>query len=193
MSIENERKYIISLKPAFIPTLKNLLKGEIYFLSQGYLENARVRSISKFNGSLDSLDDLSLSSPNWTDKEYFFTWKQKRVKEPGLIEIETEIVPSDFNELFEQSSNRISKYRAKLEGFGVTWDIDFLFQDNLSEHYITIAEAEMPEGWDVPSILPDFIKSHLIYLVPREDDYRWTNKKLSDVPYVRRMLNEVKK
>jgi CYTH domain-containing protein len=192
MAIENERKYILSLKTSFIPTLKNLLNATIYKLEQGYIENARVRSISRYNGSIDSLDDLS-STQNWTDNEYFFTWKQKRIKEPSLIEIETTIVPTDFNELFEQCSNKITKYRAKLDGFGVTWDIDFLFQKDISDHYITIAEAEMPEGWDVPSVLPDFVKTHLIYLVPREDDYRWTNKKLSDVPYVRRMLNEVKK
>ena len=88
------------------------------------------------------------------------------------------------------SNKLISKQRIKIKGFGVTWDVDFIFYggDIADSHYLTIAEVEMPEGVDEPSVIPNFVRDNLLYLVPRSQDHKWVNPKLTDPEKVRKML-----
>ena len=182
MSIENERKYILSLTPRDITSLGDNYGGVHQYIRQAYIGDVRIRTIVDFG-----------EQETWN---YIFTWKKRRA-DGSRIEIETNISAKDFNELWKMADRFISKRRVKIKGYGVDWDIDFLFSDDYnpgshipSSCYLTIAEVEMPEGMDEPEIIPKFIKDSLLYLVPRDKDEIWTNQHLSNPEIVKKMLSD---
>lgn len=175
MPIENERKYILSLAPDHIDDLVNEYDGIQQDIRQAYINGARIRATATHgvHGEL-----------------YIFAWKKRRA-DGSRIEIETELSTNDFNELWEMSGKVITKQRIKIKGYGNTWDVDFLFSGGTynGSHYLTIAEVEMPEGVDIPSDLPNFVKDNLLYLVPRSEDHKWTNPHLTDPAEVKQLLD----
>ena len=178
MAIENERKYILSLVPDDIDRLIEDYAGKEQYISQAYIGDARIRCKSENNFI-----------------KFYFTWKKRR-KDSSRIEIETEITEHDFEELWKLATIFISKIRIKIVGYGVVWDVDFLFvcdcEDSpYREHYLTIAEVEMPEKMNEPKFLPDFVKESLIYEVPRKEENRWSNQKLANIENVKKMLSEI--
>ena len=126
------------------------------------------------------------------EEKFTFTWKKRRI-DGSRLEIETNISVDDFNELWKIADRVITKERIKMSGYGVTWDIDFLYSgtDINDSHYLTIAEVEMPEGMDHPCAIPNFVKNNLLYLVPRDEDKQWVNPKLTDPQVVQKMLEYV--
>lgn len=175
MPIENERKYILSLTPEHINGLICDYGGIHQHIRQAYVDGARIRGVEYRGGP--------------PGEEYSFTWKKRRA-DGSRLEIETELSQEDFDELWQVANKVITKDRIKIKGYGVTWDIDFLFSGEyiFNSHYLTIAEVEMPEGTDLPNVTPDFIKDSLLYLVPRNQDHKWVNPNLTDPEKVRRML-----
>ena len=180
--IENERKYIIDISYKDALTACNNYIGVVYDIQQAYVKDGRIRKIQKIR-------------PDFDRPEYIFTWKVRR-SDWSMIEIETPISQRDFQELWNMAKITILKRRIKIFYCGVTWDIDFLEKYDISKetggmHYLTIAEAEMPEGWDEPTELPDFVKDNLLWLVPRDKDKDWSNKNLSNPVKVKQMLANV--
>lgn len=181
MAIENERKYILDMSIKQIEWLCQNYGGEKQSILQAYINDGRIRKI--YNQD--------------TKPQHIFTWKTRR-PDGSMIEIETDISKQDFKELWEISTNTIIKNRIKIIDGDVTWDVDFLIKYDITDeddgkHYLTIAEAEMPEGWDVPDVLPDFVNDNLLFLVPRDKDREWTNKNLSDSKKVKQMLKKTLK
>jgi len=172
MAIENERKYIIDMELIDIDSITFDYDGEHYMVTQSYVDDGRIRKTENIDGSID----------------YIFTWK-KRKDNGSCIEIETIITIDDYIGLLAVSTNTITKYRIKMIHDGLDWDIDFLFKDNGKyDHYLTIAEVEMPEDQEIPENLPYFVSRNLIYLIPRNLDDLWTNKKLSDIDYTKQLI-----
>lgn len=179
MPIENERKYIIDLGCDQIDWLCKEHNGVLYNIQQAYVNAGRIRLIQQ-TGEFP---------------RFVFTWKARR-SDMAMMEIETDISETDFDELWDMAKVSILKQRVKIFDGIVTWDIDFLkVYDGINEdgkdHYITIAEVEMPVGLDVPVYVPSFVEDNLLYLVPRDEDHKWTNKKLSDPDKVRQMLSNI--
>ena len=184
MPIENERKYIIDLHRNDAETILRDYNGKWYRIEQAYINDGRIRKITQFN-----------SETGQQETEYMFTWKKRR-PDMSLIEIETSISKNDFVELWNMADIIVSKLRVKISGYGVTWDVDFLEKYDIStktfsNHYLTIAEVEMPEDWDEPNVLPSFVTDNLLWLVPRDKDTKWSNRNLSDPVKVKKMLDKV--
>lgn len=176
MAIENERKYILSLTPDDIDMLVDDYGGKEQYIQQAYIGDARIRS--KIEGDL---------------VKFFFTWKKRR-KDSSQIEIETEITERDFMELWDFATTFVYKVRIKVYGYGVVWDVDFLFSDTgYNDHYLTVAEVEMPENMNEPKFLPDFVKNNLVYEVPRKEEAKWSNQQLADKEKVQKMVKKVSK
>jgi CYTH domain-containing protein len=176
--IENERKYILSLEFDDVKKLVDY-NGIGSHIVQHYIDGGRIRSIEWVHNRDYNID-------------YVFTWKSARRPDGSRIEIETMISENDFKELSKTPNSTIKKTRIKINGYGVTWDVDFLYKGTINKkHYLTIAEVELPDGVSEPKILPDFVKDNLIYLVPTNDENKWSNFKLSDPKIVKSMLLDV--
>jgi len=174
MSVENERKYLLSLTPDYIDRLvEDYDDSKLRTINQAYVDGARIRSID---------------TPWGGRTEYKFTWKSRR-PDGSRIEIERVLSKKEFTDLWSRSKNMITKQRVSISIDKILWDVDFLYKDDIDEdHYLTIAESEMPEGWDEPDDLPDFVRQNLLYLVPRYKDDLWTNPYLTDPAQVLKML-----
>lgn len=172
MPIENERKYILTLGLDDIDKLADDYYGDILYIQQAYIKDGRIRKITKHINQ---------------DVSYIFTWKARR-PDNSRVEIEKKISQDDFDDLWDLAEAFITKTRVKIKGFGMTWDVDFLVQGN--DHYITVAEVEMPEGLVEPKVLPPFVKDNLVYAIPLDKDRDWTNPKLTDPEKVAEMLKE---
>lgn len=172
MPIENERKYIIDLDCDKIEWLCEKYNGILYNVQQAYINSGRIRLIQQHNHM----------------PRFMFTWKVRR-PDMSMIEIETDISEVDFDELWNMAETVIIKQRVKIIDNIVTWDIDFL-KDIDGNHYLTIAEVEMPTGLNEPLELPKFVEDNLLYLVPRDQDNIWTNRNLSNPFGVKQMLEK---
>lgn len=173
MPVENERKYLLSLTPDHIDNLVRDRDGVLRIIKQAYVDGARIRSID---------------TPWGGRTKYVFTWKSRR-PDGSRLEIEKVLSKKDFVDLWSRSKNIITKHRVSIRIGDIVWDVDFLYKDYIEkDHYLTIAESEMPEGCDVPNNLPDFVRQNLLYLVPRYKDDLWTNPHLTNPETVRKML-----
>lgn len=158
---ENERKFVLT--PTFSASALKQGWTEIP-IRQGYIEQPRLRQ----EGS-----------------KFLFTFKHM-AQDGKLVEIETDITEADFNRLWPDCKDLVHKTRFEKEFGDETWMVDFL-KDESSETYFIMAEAEMPEGRDMPNSMPDEIKNDIIYVVERNDE-RFTNKNLSDKSHAQAML-----
>ncbi len=170
MPVENERKYV--LKTTDIRDVYVSLRGWSYTemtISQGYLDDrTRLRKIE--------FDETVL---------FFFTFKLKVGDD--LIEIETEILESDFDALWSVAQRRIKKTRIVVP-FVEKWEID-VFYDSDDSVYLIMAEIEFADAKQIePTEIPPFIADNLLYEVPREGDDRFFNSKLGDPEAVRALL-----
>ena len=67
--------------------------------------------------------------------------------------------------------------------------VDFL-RDEEGRVYFVMAEVEMPRFQALPEHIPEEIVGHILHSVAA-DDNRFTNKKLSDRDYARKMLAKI--
>ena len=165
MPVENERKYV--LPPDFDSAgLKGWARFEI---RQAYLDDGpRIR---QFGG------------------EYLFTYKKWVPDARELVEIETALSREDFDLLWPLCIERVRKTRHVMETADGEWVVDFL-RDDAGEVYFVLAEVELPRGKAVPDGIPEALRDRILYAVAA-DDNRFTNKKLSDRDYARRLLEKV--
>lgn len=114
--------------------------------------------------------------------KHVFTTKQR--VDDKVIEIEKKISEADYSALHKTSTGRLTKIRYVVDG----WEIDF-FKNGL-ETYFVMAEIELADGALQPDRLHPFVNEYLLYAVPKEDG-RFSSKKLSDVGYAKKLLEEV--
>ena len=165
MPIENERKYVL---PANFDAGR--LKGWTrYDIRQAYLDDGpRIRQ---------------------KNDAYIFTYKRWIPEVKELVEIETAISRDDFDLLWSQRGEALEKTRFEKVIGDSEWVVDFL-RDPSGDVYFVLAEAELPRYQAQPDSLPEEISSSILHAVAAEDN-RFTNKKLSDVDYARRLFEKV--
>jgi hypothetical protein len=119
-------------------------------------------------------------------KKYWYVMTVKtRVKADRVVEIEKSISEEDFDEMRSQASGWVTKTRYVVG----LWEIDF-FKNEKDETYFIMAEIELPDGVKKPSKVPALVTENLLYEVPIED-VRFSSKKLSDIDYARKLLDEI--
>lgn len=163
--IENERKFVLDIDEDFF--INHFYTQHI--IKQGYLSSeCRIRSY---------------------DESYIFTYK--KLVEDELIEIETEITKDDFDKLWTQTKNQLSKTRYTEMSYGDNkWEIDFFKNDGYT--YFVMAECEIYNGDIEPNRFPIDIKKHTIHVVERFDE-RFTSHSLCDIDHAKGLLNEIKR
>jgi len=177
MPVENERKYVLSVKdPNAFGRQLLTLGGHSRHLRQGYLHtgaqsSARIRDVSN-------------------DAEHLPKFTYKHLINGEIVEIENDITPEDFEKLWTKVESRIDKIRVVVPHDDLVWEVDF-FLDEQVQTYLVMAEVELDEGVELPYSVPSFISDNLLYLVPR-DDPRFFNTRLSDADKVRKLVKSVK-
>lgn len=171
MATEHEFKFVLSLKTeehfGFPP----------FRIWQGYFpgHNTRIRRVVMHN------------TISW--------WLTFKYRAGGRqIEIECKVDPRDGEDLWEVCEGKIKKDRYAWGSLSQKWSVDFLREQGTGEVYFCLAEVELPESSPPPSpeMIPEIIRPFILYEVPLTDD-RFSNKKLGDVEYARKLYNSVEK
>src|ERR1035437_8410232 len=186
MAIENEIKIVLQGKEKY-DELETLLSS-IYGwedINQAYFDsNNRIRKSSFKNGR----------------EEHVFAFKE-RLPNGRTVEIESNISESEFDDLWEFTSERLSKRRCSVfckkedrkteEWLNVhRWDIDFPRWPS-GNKYFAVAEVEMLSDMERPKHILSVLKPYVIHEVPRNDN-RFSAKKLSDEKHARKLAKELK-
>ncbi|MFD2206433.1 hypothetical protein [Kiloniella antarctica] len=168
MPIENEYKFCLHDPKG---ELEKILLASDHFrasIKQGYIrKGSRIRE--------------------WHDHQtnslrYIYTYKHR--VEDDVIEVETDISKEDFERLWSVRERDIEKNRFKFVVDGLTWDVDFL--KNQDKTYFVIAEVELHEDErDVPEP-PAIIRDYVLGGTGRHDK-TLSNKRLSNVDYALRV------
>lgn len=171
MPTENEYKYVISLDFAQKPVSWEKKQ----FIKQGYLAfskgmTTRIRRI-----------EVEGKKPKW-----FLTFKQK--VGDRVVEIENRIDKRDGVDLWEVCVGKLKKVRHICDDKGIKWEVDFFYKG--THLYFILAEVELPEGAPPPETLPEVFADHVVYEV-RQDDERFSNKRLGDVDYATQMYRDI--
>lgn len=173
MPIENELKFVLN-KGIIQELINSNFRNEK--ISQGYL-------VIGENFSLRIRETIGLN-----ETQYFLTYKH--FLKNRLIELENKIVESEQEiiDLWEVCKNKLTKKRYSFERDGNLWSID-LFYDANEAVYFVLMEVEFsdPNQKD-PGEIP--FSEYLLFSVPRNDD-RFSNTKLSDVEYAKRLYFEL--
>lgn len=175
MSIEFEYKYMLSLN--ILKDLELIPFKETYQIRQGYLPSdnfsntIRVRSLKKDK-----------------QEKWVLTFKQKIPNTFKVIELEQELDKSDAMILWKMCDRKLKKIRLELEHNGLLWELDLL--KNGKKIYFAQLEIELEFGSKPPEI-PDCFSKHILYKVPLTDE-RFSNKKLSDVDYAKKLYKNFK-
>jgi CYTH domain-containing protein len=190
MPIENERKYVLLPKSdiGYMTDLELLGTTTVDKIYQAYLPgNARIRKIvNKYAyGYLDP------ETQEYVPADSVMKFTYKLATHGGLVEIETDLSQSDFDNLFPIAQRKIVKTRITVPEGDLNWEVDFFHDEYNNNLYLIMAEVELPEGVDAPSTIPSFITDHLLYAVER-NDRRFDNANLSDADGVRATIAHIK-
>ena len=171
MPVENERKFVLKM----VSGLENEMRRaahKVYLIEQGYLVNNKGLTVR-------------IRRQQSRKKAWHVMTVKTRVSDERIIEIEKKISEMDYREMVPHAGGWVHKIRYVIGD----WEVDFF--KNVRETYFVMAEIEMPDGVDSPESIPDFVADHLLFTVPR-DDCRFSSKKISDVDYAQKLLEEVK-
>ncbi len=173
MPIENERKFVLDDDGKLEARLAQLPGVTRSLLSQAYLDapGLRIRSVE-------------------TDgrRAHIFTYKREIAGQ--VVEIETDIVASDFDRLWTQRRESLRKTRYSWPDGRFHWDVDF-FKTEDGRTYFAMAEVEMPENDTAPPPLSARLTSHFLADVPHRDP-RFTSKRLSDAAFAEKLLTDIR-
>lgn len=170
MPIENEFKYVLR----YDHDLPEATGAYASIIQQGYLSpEVRIRMIEV------------PGVKNGNNRVGFFTFK--RNTPDGLVEIETELDPRDFDRLWPSTHNRLEKVRFSFSEGSVKWDVDLFGAHD--DPYFALAEAEVPEGEPEPAIC-ERLAGWLIKPVGKDPDF--TSYKLSDETYARNLMTSLR-
>jgi hypothetical protein len=123
------------------------------------------------------------------DSDYLFTYKKWVPQAGELVEIETAISHEDFELLWPLCVESLRKTRYVRSIDDAEWVVDFL-QDASCETYFVLAEVEMPRFAKAPDSIPPEIRDSIVHSVAA-DDNGFTNKKLSDPDYARKLYDRI--
>ncbi|MEH6630718.1 MAG: hypothetical protein V7776_07825 [Halopseudomonas aestusnigri] len=168
MPIENEYKFCLHDPEG---KLEKALLASDHFragIKQGYIrKGSRIRE----------WHDLQTNA-----LRYIYTYKHR--VEDDVIEVETEISQEDFNKLWSVRERDVQKMRFKFSIDDLTWDVDFL--KNQNQTYFVIAEVELLEHERNVPEPPALIKDYVLGGTGRHDK-TLSNKRLSNVDYALRV------
>lgn len=174
MPTENERKFVLRNDRELERRLAQAPGVTRSLIVQAYLDSLGVRIRAIDTGG---------------HVRRIFTFK--RPVEGQVVEIETELVPADFNRLWKLRRETLQKVRYSWPDGRFHWDVDFFkTQDGCT--YFAMAEVEMPEHEKVPPPLPPSLKPYLLMQAP-DGDPNYTSKRLSDPAHAERLLWEITK
>jgi hypothetical protein len=106
-----------------------------------------------------------------------------------VIEIEKRLDERDGMELWACCVGKLKKDRYVFNGgHGIMWELDLLKHDG--NIYFMLAEVELAEGMPRPKVVPEFMKNHIAFEVPLDDD-RFSNKRLGDLTYAKELYSQV--
>lgn len=174
MPIENERKFVLFDEDGDLETQLASAPVARFVLRQAYLDasGVRIRAIEK--GGI---------------VRHVFTYK--RPVNGQMVEIETDILPIDFERLWTLRRETLSKVRYSWNEGPFHWDVDFFKTDD-GMTYFALAEVEMPEDETVPPPPPDRLKRYVFGLVPPGDP-RFTSKRLADRNHAERLMADIRR
>lgn len=173
MPIENERKFVLNDDGELEARLGAAPGVARSLLQQAYLDSAgvRIRAIEGGDGT-----------------SHVFTYKC--TVDGQVVEIETAISARDFERLWSQRQQSLTKVRYSWPDGAFHWDVDFFKCDDGST-YFAQAEVEMPEGETEPPPLPPLLAAHLLATVPAGDS-RFASKYLTDQDHAARVLADIR-
>lgn len=173
--IEHEVKYVIDIEG-----LSNIFDYMAELKSQVLIEQVYHKNGARFRKGVDGKCHFNYKIPMGDNKS---------------LEFETEISHIEYMEAAAYCHRKLTKRRAFMQNVdNVTsfhdqeWVVDVFM--NEEGPYFVLAECEMRSIDDSPSGMPAFIKDHLLYQVPA-DDNRFTSYKLSDDQYAKSLYEEV--
>lgn len=175
MPIENERKYIL------LPSIEKMLAKLtcLHNIKQGYIQNSAEGLQVRFRKIRYYEDDKKVETKR------IFTLKSKNADFTST-EIETELSKEDFNAIWPKVHQVVNKTRYKIDEGECTWEIDVFHGEN--NNYFWMAEVELPDHQEWPDYVPNYIKDHLLYIVPLTDG-RFSSRKLYDETYANNLLS----
>ncbi len=143
-----------------------------YLPSDSYLNTIRIRSLKE----------------TAQEEQWVLTFKQKIPNTFKVIELEQELEKSDAMILWKMCDRKLKKTRMEFEENGILWELDLL--KNGKKIYFAQLEVELEFGSKPPEI-PNCFSKHILYKVPLTDE-RFSNKKLSDVDYAKKLYKNFK-
>lgn len=156
MHIENEQKFVVKI--SLYDILLEL--GYVYKdIEQFY--DGRMRFRQSVCGDIT---------------EYYFTYKLGIPDTYGHMEIENEISKREY----EMAKSRLAETIITKRRFTVDdFEVDF-FKDPYGSIYFAVAEIELPEDKLTTDDIPEIVSEHIVWSVPREEQYLISNKRLRD-------------
>lgn len=177
MPIEFEYKYVISFD--ILKEIDNLNFIETRKIKQGYLKDSIDNTIR-----IRSIEDVDKKTHEWV-----FTFKQRIPNTLKIIEIEQHLDKSDADALWKMCDRKLKKTRkCFLDEKNILWELDLFYSNK--EIYFIQAEVELKINSKQPKV-PNFLKKHILYKVPLTDE-RFSNKKLSNVSYAKKLYKKIK-
>lgn len=173
MPIENERKFVLDDNGKLEVRLAEAPDVTRTVVNQAYLDAPGLRIRSMETGA---------------KRIHIFTYK--REIDGKVVEIETEIAASDFDRLWSQRRESLSKTRYSWPDGRFHWDVDF-FKTEDGRTYFAMAEVEMPENDTAPPPLSARLASHFLADAPHRDP-RFTSKRLSDPVVAGKLLADIR-
>ena len=173
MPIENERKFVLDDDGKLEARLAEVPGVTCTAVQQAYLDAPGLRIRSMETGA---------------KRIHIFTYK--REIDGKVVEIETEIATADFDRLWSQRRESLSKTRYSWPDGRFHWDVDF-FKTEDGRTYFAMAEVEMPENDTAPPPLSARLASHFLADAPHRDP-RFTSKRLSDPVFAGKLLADIR-
>ncbi len=180
MPTENEFKIVLKNTSDVHKAINDIAFDRIY-IEQAYIKGDdgwqwRIRKTESSNSSINYLSTIKLK------------------KETRLIELEQEIDERDYDDLINEATSILYKYRyIVFDEQNKTWEIDFFQDPMIKSFYFTMAELEAPEGVVGIEYVPSFIQDHVLFYVPQEQNSKYSSKNIVDVEYAENLYNELLK
>lgn len=170
MAIEHEHKFVLNpTEELFAKMKENYHPG--FLITQFYVSDAaRYR-------------EILVGTDSTFGAEWVFT--HKMAVDQDVLEHEINVPQSEFILAQKRALGTLYKVRFKVAG---GWDVDFFLDGphGIGQMYFAMAECEHTRGTSY-EILP-ILKDEILYAVPEDGATFFSNRKLTDIAYTRRLL-----
>ena len=121
---------------------------------------------------------------------HYFCFKQQ--KDDRVIEIECGIDKRDFEDLWDDSTNKLVKTRYVLGApRNLQWEVDFFKRKDNGEVYFVMVECEVPEDVKSPPEPLPIIADQLIYTVFPQVNPDFSSRKMACPAHASKMLKNI--